>query len=81
MGELIQNARCRRAPSLAFPDSLPSPPPPPSSETLFLAKSLAEVCATQPGKYPPMIASALSDRPSGQKALQGFLTQAGVTLV
>lgn len=52
-----------------------------SSETTFLAKSLAELCATQPGKYPPMIAAALADRPSGQKTLQGYLAQAGVTLV
>lgn len=53
----------------------------PLSETAFLAKSLAELCASQPGKYPPMIAAALAERPSGQKALQGYLAQAGVTLV
>ena len=51
------------------------------SETAFLAKSLAELCASQPGKFPPMIAAALTERPSGQKALQGYLAQAGVTLV
>eukprot|EP00903_Cladosiphon_okamuranus_P009495 g9047.t1 len=57
------------------------PVPEVASETAFLAKSLAELCASQPGKYPPMIAAALAERPSGQKALQGYLAQAGVTLV
>ncbi|CBN78660.1 conserved unknown protein [Ectocarpus siliculosus] len=57
------------------------PVPEVASETLFLAKSLADLCASQPGKYPNMIASALAGRPSGQKELQGFLAQAGVTLV
>ncbi|CAN0047642.1 unnamed protein product [Ascophyllum nodosum] len=50
------------------------------SETMFLAKSLADLCASQPGKYPPLVAAALSGRPSGLKEFQGFLATAGVSL-
>eukprot|EP00904_Undaria_pinnatifida_P010098 jgi/Undpi1/6218/HiC_scaffold_20.g08702.m1 len=56
------------------------PVPEVASETQFLAKSLGDLCASQPGKYPPLVATALSGRPSGQKELQAFMAQAGATL-
>lgn len=50
------------------------------SESVFLAKSLAELCGAHPKTYSGLVVSALTDRPSGRKALEGFINQAGVTL-
>lgn len=51
------------------------------SETVELAKALAQLSASQPGKYSKLAMAALAERPNGQKAFAGYLTQAGVTLV